>query len=288
MPENELLPPDAAVPPEGAAPAPAPPAAESSDRAETRVETPAGAEVGRPAEAAPPPEAAAEQVEEEAGHEEAAPEAPAGEAPPPEPPAVATGAPEPAPEEPSAPEPAPSNKRWYVVKVQSGREETIREAIEKRVKIERLEEFFGQIIIPTERVTEMRGGKRVVKEKKLYPGYLMAEVEYNDRILYLFRETSGVGDFVGGTLNRPPPPMSQREIDKITGPKGREGEPGRVVVAKPQFSVGDRVKVRDGTFAGMEGDVKEILEAVQKVRVELTIFGRPVPVELEYWQVETA
>ena len=86
--------------------------------------------------------------------------------PPPEPP-VATAAPEPAPEEPKAPEEPPSNKHWYVVKVQSGREETIKEAIERRVKIERLEEFFGQIIIPVERVTEMRGGKRVVKEKKL-------------------------------------------------------------------------------------------------------------------------
>ena len=123
------------------------------------------------------------------------------------------------------PAPEPSNKHWYVVKVQSGREETIKEAIERRVKIERLEEFFGQIIIPVERVTEMRNGKRVVKEQKLYPGYLMAEVEYNDRILYLFRETSGVGDFVGGTLNRPPPPMSQREIDKMMGTQGRAGGP---------------------------------------------------------------
>jgi transcriptional antiterminator NusG len=85
------------------------------------------------------------------------------------------------------PPPLPSNKHWYVVKVQSGREESIKEAIERRVKIEGLEEFFGQIIIPVERVTEMRNGKRYVKERKLYPGYLMCEVEYNDRILYLRR-----------------------------------------------------------------------------------------------------
>ncbi len=171
--------------------------------------------------------------------------------------------------------------------MQSGREESIKEAIERRVKIERLEEFFGQIVIPVERVTEMRRGKRVVKERKLYPGYLMAEVEYNDRILYLFRETSGVGDFVGGTLNRPPPPMSKREVDRMLGTKPSPDDKGKEVQAKPPVDRGDRVKVRDGTFAGMEGEVKEIMEALNHLKVELTIFGRPVPVELEYWQVES-
>jgi transcription termination/antitermination protein NusG len=180
----------------------------------------------------------------------------------------------------------PSNKHWYVVKVQSGREETIKEAIERRVKIERLEEYFGEIKIPVERVTEMRNGKRVVKERKLYPGYLMANVEYNDHILYLFRETSGVGDFVGGTLNRPPPPMAQREVDRMLGPKGGAGEKEKALPEKPPVDKGDRVRVRDGTFAGMEGEVKDIIEALNHLKVELTIFGRPVPVELEYWQVE--
>jgi transcriptional antiterminator NusG len=179
---------------------------------------------------------------------------------------------------------APSNKHWYVVKVQSGREETIKEAIERRVKKEGLEEFFGQIYIPVERVTEMRNSKRVIKERKLFPGYLMVEVEYNDRILYLFRETSGVGDFVGGTVNRPPPPMAPREVERMLGNKGQQTV--GTVTSKPKFDQGDRVKVRDGTFAGMEGEVKEILETLGHVRVELTIFGRPVPVELEYWQVE--
>jgi transcriptional antiterminator NusG len=182
------------------------------------------------------------------------------------------------------PPPAPSNKRWYVVKIQSGREEAIKEAIERRVKIEGLEEYFGQIIIPVERVTEMRNNKRVVKERKLYPGYLMVEVEYNDRILYLFRETSGVGDFVGGSVNHPPPPMSPQEVERMLGKMG-EVVPG-TVSPKPRYDRGDRVKVKDGTFAGMEGEVKELLEAKACVRVELTIFGRPVPVELEYWQVE--
>jgi transcriptional antiterminator NusG len=177
-----------------------------------------------------------------------------------------------------------SNKNWYVVKVQSGREESIKDAIERRVKIEGLEEYFGQVIIPVERVAEMRNGKRVVRERKLYPGYLMVEVEFNDRILYLFRETSGVGDFVGGGLNRPPLPMSAREVERMLG--GPRGDKETPVPVKPKFDRGDRVKVREGTFSGMEGEVKELLEAKNLVRVELTIFGRPVPVELEYWQVE--
>lgn len=182
-----------------------------------------------------------------------------------------------------APPAATGNLRWYVVKVQSGREESIKEAIERRVRIEGLEEFFGQVVIPVEKVTEMRGGRKVTRTRKLYPGYLMCEVEFNDRILYLFRETSGVGDFVGGSFNRPPTPMSQREVDAMLG---RAQEVTGVIQAKPKFDRGDRVRVKDGTFAAMEGEVKELIESKNLVKVELTIFGRPVPVELEYWQVE--
>jgi len=183
----------------------------------------------------------------------------------------------------------PDNKKWYVVKVQSGREESIREAIERRVKIEGLQEAFGQIIIPVERVTEMsKSGKRVVKERKLYPGYLMVNLEFNEQMLYLFRETSGVGDFVGGGPNKLPLPMSDKEVDRMLRTQGSGPD---VPAAKPDtapFEKGDHVKVRDGTFAGMDGSVKEIIEHKGAVVVELTIFGRPVPVELEYWQVEEA
>lgn len=172
-----------------------------------------------------------------------------------------------------------------MVKVQSGREESIKSAVERRVKIEGLQEYYGQIMIPTEKYTDMVRGKRIVKERKLYPGYLMVNVEYNDRILYLFRETSGVGDFVGGGgINKAPQPMSDDEIARMIGKSGESPGPG--VAPKPKFDKGDRVKVKDGTFAGMEGEVKELIEAKGAVRVELTIFGRPVPVELEYWQVD--
>ena len=229
-----------------------------------------------PTEVAPPDEAAAE-----------APPAPAEEEPAPA--HAESETPSEEEEKPAAEKPpaAAGKKRWYVVKVQSGREESIKEAIERRVKIEGLEEFFGQIVIPVEKVTEMRGGKRVVKTRKLYPGYLMCEVEYNDRILYLFRETSGVSDFVGASVNRPPPPMPDKEVESMLARMTGDTGEGKIKQIKPKFDRGDRVRVRDGTFAQMEGEVKELIEAKNLVRVELTIFGRPVPVELEYWQVET-
>jgi transcriptional antiterminator NusG len=206
--------------------------------------------------------------------------------------AVATE-PEPAPQPPKE-----NRKRWYVVKVQSGREDTIKEAIERRVRKEGLEEFYGQIVIPVEKVTEVKtdkNGKRVTrtKERKLYPGYLMCEVEYNDRILYLFRETSGVGDFVGaqpGALDRAPTPMSDREIQRMLGPgHGKEDETAQAVPTPPKgMAVGDRVRVVDGIFNGMEGTVKQILEVVGKVQVEVTIFNRGTTIDLEYYQVEQA
>ena len=180
--------------------------------------------------------------------------------------------------------PSSPNFRWYVVKVTAGREDTIRESIERRVRIEGLDSFFGQIYVPVEQYTERRNNKNVTKRRKLYPGYVMAEVEFNDQMLYLFRETSGVGDFVGGGVNRVPQPMEVEEVRRMLRAKG---EPVVTTVSsKPKFDVGDQVKVKDGPFSGMDGEVKEILEAVNRVKVEVTIIGRALPVELEYWQVE--
>lgn len=215
-------------------------------------------------------------------------------APPPDVPTIASATPDPEdnPQEPAADAaqaaaaPANANLLWYVVKVQSGREESIKEAIEKKVKIEGLQDYFGQIVIPTEKVSEMRKGKRYVRERKLLPGYLMVQVEFNENMLYLFRDTSGVGDFVGAGINKKPLPMTENEIKKWIGKDQGEDQGTRKEETKSPFSEGDRVKVKDGMFSGMEGVVKQILEAKGAVIVELTIFGRPVPVELEYWQVD--
>ena len=199
-------------------------------------------------------------------------------------------------------------KKWYVVKVQSGREDSIKAAIERKVKIEGLEEFFGQIAIPVEeivqkksvRVTDKKTGDKVTQEKKVikynkkFPGYLFAEVEFNDRILYLFRETSGVGDFVGASMKRDPTPMTDREVrSMLTGvADGDPKNPGQKKV-KLDYEKGDKVKIRDGAFANMEGIVKSITDTkdtgeTPKVEVEVHIFGRPVQVVLDYWHVDRA
>jgi transcriptional antiterminator NusG len=186
-----------------------------------------------------------------------------------------------------------SQKHWYVVKVQSGREDTIKEAILRRVRQDALEEFFGEVVIPVERVAEVKvdkNGKKSTKyrEKKLYPGYLMVNVEYNDRIVYLFRETSGVGDFVGahpGDLSKAPTPMSEKDVQKMIG-RSKDAATPAIPVPPKGLGVGDPVRIVDGTFNGMEGAVKQILESQGKVQVELTIFGRPVDLDCEYHQIE--
>ena len=252
-------------------------------------------------------------VESDAPGAEPAAVAVATEEPPPAPveepiaeaePEVVADDAEPAPE--AEPVAAPTNKKWYVVKVTSGREESIKKAIERQVKIEGLEEFFGQVVIPVERVTEVKKvketkngekvtkEKRVIKERKKFPGYVVAEVEYTDEILHLFRATSGVGDFVGASSpNKPPVPMSDLEVRRMLGEPGAgkdDGKKGPTVV-KLDFEKGDKVRIREGAFANMEGEVKEITTPKEagetpKVSVEVSIFGRPVPVELEYWQVD--
>lgn len=262
-----------------------------------------------PADAAPPgdePAATAVDAHDQAA-DAAAPaddEAPAAEV------EAEAAEPEPAPAAAPPAEPAPDSKRkWYVVKVASGREESIKAALERKIKIEGLEEFLGQIVIPVERVTEVKKvketkngekitrEKRVVKEKKKFPGYLMAEVEFNDQILYVFRETAGVGDFVGAAPGKPPVPMSDRDVQAMLGSMLPEDAKGKVGSRKPtkvkiDLERGDKVRIRDGAFAGMEGEVKEIAEPkdemeTPKIAVEVSIFGRPVKIDnLEYWQID--
>lgn len=173
-------------------------------------------------------------------------------------------------------------KKWYVLKVQSNREDSIRDAILRRVKMAGLEEHLGEIVVPTEKVSEIKGGKKRVTERKFFPGYIMVNVDLNHDIWFIIRETPGVGDFVGA--NNQPVPMSPEDVDRMLG---REAA---TEVAQPRlkinFDKGDRVKIKEGTFENFEGDVEEVIEAKGVVRVMIQIFGRPTPVELEYWQVE--
>jgi len=176
----------------------------------------------------------------------------------------------------------PPEKCWYVVKVQSGREDTIKEGLLKRVKMEGLEEYFGEIIVPSEKVSEIKAGKKKVTERKFYPGYMMVNMAITDKTWYLVRSIPGVGDFVGGASG--PTPMEQHEVDKMLGQAASKEEQGPRL--KISFEKGETVKIKEGPFENFEGSVDEVLEGKGLVRVMVEIFGRPTPVELEYWQVE--
>ena len=170
---------------------------------------------------------------------------------------------------------------WYVLKVQSNRERSIRESLVRRIKREGLEGYFGEVIIPTEKVVDTKGGKKRVTERKLFPGYIMVQMELNDETWYLVRDTSGVGDFTGSAGK--PIPMQEHEIARMLG---KEQEQEVTPSIKIEFSRGDIVKIKEGTFESFEGTIEEIDQSSGKITVLIEIFNRTTPVELEYWQVE--
>jgi len=172
--------------------------------------------------------------------------------------------------------------KWYVLKVQTNREKSIRDSLERRVNREGLEGYFGQIIIPTEKVVETKGGKKKVREQKLYPGYIMVQMILNDDTWYLVRDTTGVGDFTGSAGK--PHPMETHEVERMLGlEEKKEDEPTRV---KIEFKTGEVVKIKTGAFESFEGEIESIDEATGKLSVLIEIFGRPTPYEVEYHEVE--
>jgi transcriptional antiterminator NusG len=171
---------------------------------------------------------------------------------------------------------------WFILKVQSNREESIREGLMRRVAIAGLDYFFGEIIVPTEKVTEFKGGKKKVIKRKLYPGYLVVHMEINDDTWFLVRETPGIGDFTGAAGH--PSPMLPHEVARIVAKQEEKSE--KAPKLKIAFREGERVKIKEGTFESFEGDVDSIDETNGRVTVMINIFGRSTPVELEYWQIE--
>ncbi|GJM45493.1 MAG: transcription termination/antitermination protein NusG [Gemmatimonadota bacterium] len=173
-------------------------------------------------------------------------------------------------------------KRWYVVRVQSGKEEQVRDNLEKRVKMLGLDEEVARVLVPTEKITVMKGGKRRVTQKKIFPGYIMVEMDKGDDVWFAIKETPGIGDFVGA--HGEPVAMEDHEVDKILGDIERQEEKPKL---KIEFKKGDSVKIKEGPFENFDGQVEEVMPTKGMVRVIVTIFGRPTPVELEYWQVES-
>jgi transcriptional antiterminator NusG len=171
-------------------------------------------------------------------------------------------------------------KEWYVLRVQSGREEVVRDNLDKRVKASGLDDRVFQILVPTERVSEIKGGRKRVREKRLYPGYIMVEMEFDDDTWYLIRETPGIGDFVGSRSR--PAPMAPHEAERILHEMEQEEEKPKVRI---EFNAGDNVKIKEGPFENFDGVIEEVIPGKGLVKVVVTIFGRPTPVELEYWQI---
>jgi transcriptional antiterminator NusG len=178
--------------------------------------------------------------------------------------------------------------QWYVLRVASNKEEQVRDALERKVKIECLEARIGRIMVPTERRPSPRGrGQKKYVERKMYPGYVFVEMELGqngtigEREWFLIKETTGVGDFIGSEGK--PTPMKQGDVDKmlLQVEKAQEGAPVSV-----EFQKDDQVKIKEGAFENFEGMVDEVLADKGLVRVVVTIFGRATPVELEYWQIE--
>lgn len=170
---------------------------------------------------------------------------------------------------------------WFVLRVQSGREDRICETLQKRVRAANLEANIPKVLVPTETVSEVKGGKKKNYRRKIYPGYLLVQMDLTDDVWFLIRETSGIGDFVGA--HGRPAPMEPHEVEKLLGDMERSQEKPKV---KIEFQKGESVKIKEGPFESFEGIVDEVFPDKGIVKVVVTIFGRPTPVELEYWQVE--
>ena len=173
-------------------------------------------------------------------------------------------------------------KRWYVVHAYSGMEKSVGRAIQERVERAGMQDKFGQILVPTEEVVEMKNGQRTLTQRRFFPGYVLVEMEMDDDTWHLVKHTNKVTGFVGGAGNRPSP-ISEKEVQAILD-QMQEG------VEKPRpkvlFEVGEMVRVKDGPFNDFNGNVEEVNYEKSRLRVSVTIFGRATPVELEFGQVE--
>lgn len=174
-------------------------------------------------------------------------------------------------------------KQWYILKIATNREDSIRDNLQRRVAMAGLDRYFGEILVPVELIQEFKNGKKKTTSE-LYPGYLVLHMEINDDTWYVVRETAGIGDFTGA-MGRPAP-MSAADIAKIIPKKADEGSTEQVKVAI-KYKNGDHVRIKEGTFANFEGNIEGIDEANGRVTVMVNIFGRTTPVDIEYWQVES-
>ncbi len=178
-------------------------------------------------------------------------------------------------------------KEWFVVQTLSGQENKAKESMERRLELEEMGGLIEEILIPTEKVSEVKQGKKTTTVRKFFPGYLLVNMELydeqralNERTWYFTQETPGVIGFVGGDK---PAPLKQQEVDTILNQIEEKKEK---VKPKVQFEPGETVKINDGPFVSFSGIIEEVDPEKGKLKVSVSIFGRSAPVELEYWQVD--
>jgi transcriptional antiterminator NusG len=176
----------------------------------------------------------------------------------------------------------PSNLRWYVVHAYSGMEKAVERNLRERIERAGMQSKFGRILVPTEEVVELKGGKKSVTERRFFPGYVLVEMQMEDDTWHLVKHTSKVTGFVGGAKNRPAP-ISEAEVMKIVNQMQEGVEKPR---PKVQWTVGELVRVKEGPFTDFNGAIEDVNYEKSKVRVSVTIFGRATPVELDFAQVE--
>ena len=172
--------------------------------------------------------------------------------------------------------------RWYIIQAYSNFEKKVRDAILADAEQKGLDQFIEQIEVPTEKVVEVRKGRKTESERKFFPGYVLAKMDLTDEVYHLIKNTPKVTGFLGTATK--PLPVPNAEVDRILG----KGEDGEAVPARPliSFDIGEKVKVIDGSFQSFEGNVESVDEANARLEVLINIFGRATPVELEYTQVE--
>lgn len=172
--------------------------------------------------------------------------------------------------------------KWYVVQAYSQYEMRVKQLLVERITRAGLDDFFGQILIPTEEVSEVRDGKRRTSERKFFPGYVLIEMELNDETWHLVKDTPNVSGFIGGTSDRPFP-LTQSEVDAIMNrmQEGAESPKPRTL-----YEVGEEIRVIDGPFADFNATVEMVNYEKSRLKVSVEIFGRATPVELEFYQVE--
>lgn len=172
------------------------------------------------------------------------------------------------------------DKKWYVVHTLSGQEYKVKEMLESRIKSYEMEQLIPHVLIPSEKVAEVKAGKKTISARKFFPGYILVEMARTDETYYLVRQTPGVIGFIGSGS---PIPLQEHEIQDVLAQIELKKEK---VKPKVLFEIGETVKITDGPFINFNGTIDEVNPDKGKLKVLVSIFGRSTPVELEYWQVE--